>query len=148
MKKILSLLVVMSLLVGVVGVLGDTEGQDGGGTATTDYDVSFDPSELNFGNIVVGESGSVPNKIIGSDSDLQINGISVAPDDTEGIFNDVNVLFSLTDSSFVSGATFTTSPIDLPASGDYSFYVQMTVPSDTDEGVFSGTITYTLMPAV
>ena len=142
MKKILSLLLVLSLL---PMVIAEDVGQGGSGTVGTDFSVIFNPTSLDFGNIVAGSSASLLNEIIGTNSHLEIDGISVTPDDAEGIFNNDNVLFSMTDSDFVTGDVFTTPAIEIPVLGTVDFYVQMNVPSGTSTGPFSGTITYTIM---
>jgi len=148
MKKLLSLFFVLGIMFMIGGVFADDVGQGGEGTVGLDTSVTFNPNPLNFDTIVAGEAKSLANQIIGTDSHLEIDAITVTPSEEGGIFNNENVLFSMTDDNFNAGSVFTATPIEIPVSGTVDFYVQMNVPSATPTGAFSGTITYTIMEYV
>jgi len=147
MKKILSLFLVMSLLMGVGAVVAETNNQGAEGNVVANFNIIFNPQILNFDNLAPGESDSLANTIIGTTSNLEITLIQVAPN-IGTIFNENNVMFSNDDVAFVSAASFVAAPISIPAQGEFDFFVQMNIPVGTLSGPYAGTITYTVMEDV
>lgn len=149
MKTILACLVMVSLL-SMVGVMALEVPQGANGNVLAQIQLTPTQDPLPFGDIAVGNFGTVTNTLTAGNSNIQITLISVAPV-TGTVFSTANVEFSFdagTTFLHTNDAGFLTPVPTISALGSISPMVRLNVPAGTTSGAFTGTITYTVMEAI
>jgi len=110
------------------------------GEVLTDFTFIPSPNPLYFGQMFPGQSRTRTSMLSVGNSELWVMQISVQPD-SGSVFNEQNVLFSTDNGANFHNVT-ETDPIQIAAETSKNVEVQLSIPSGTIDGSFSGTITY------
>jgi hypothetical protein len=150
MKKLLSFLVVMSILVGVVGVMADD--QDVDVTVQNTVDFSLDTASLNYGAIPSGGESLVKGTdvTIGTNNNVNLILTIMLTEDTDNIFSG-NIYYDLDDldtypDQLVLDIGITTNLLDEPADATRTDTLnsKMMIPAGTSSiTATTGTVVFT-----